>query len=486
MNWKSITFKVAAPLIFYALVIHTATLYRVQYYSDKRIERQLQYRAELIAHAIEQFSGITGKSTEVTRFVQSLAAEADIESITIFSAEDERVLFASKQEWIGKTIKEIDSSALNRIAQEPNRSKAFIHSEDTTYDAYYHMEETELRNPGEIEHQRARVVVEVDGQNIALSQMKNRWVVYSIVTARVLGFLLLATFLFRRYLLKPIYSIIDAIESRSNGNEKAYAKVLSGDELGKVAGTFNDLVDQHGRQKRELEESNRELEEFAHVVSHDLKAPLRGIHNYSTFLEEDEGPKLSKEGKRQIATIKRLTKTMDALLDSLLHTSQVGRAAINRKPVAITSVAEEARDLLQPIMEESRATLQIRDPLPVLECDETRVREVLVNMISNAIKYNDKEYPEVVIGCEGDTIFVRDNGIGIKKQHQSKVFDMFKRLHRKDAYGGGTGSGLAIVKKIIDRHEGEIWLQSEPEKGTTFYFTFGKKSAVGRTRTGTS
>ncbi|HEX2025556.1 MAG TPA: PAS domain S-box protein, partial [Actinomycetota bacterium] len=226
----------------------------------------------------------------------------------------------------------------------------------------------------------------------------------------------------------------------------------------------------------ELARSNQELDEFAYIASHDLKEPLRGIHNYSTFLLEDYRDKLDAEGKAKLETLGRLAQRMEGLIDSLLQFSRVGRVELAVQPTDLNDLVRAALDSLQITLREARVDVRVPRPLPTVVCDRVRVAEVFHNLIANAAKYNDKPDKWVEVGFREDpagptAFYVRDNGIGIPAKHFEAVFRLFKRLHGRDKFGGGTGIGLTIVKKIVERHGGRIWLESTSGEGTTFYFT---------------
>ena len=231
----------------------------------------------------------------------------------------------------------------------------------------------------------------------------------------------------------------------------------------------------------DLVRSNDELDAFAYVAGHDLKEPLRGIHKYAHFLLEEAraGRTLDEHGRDRLDAMLRLTVRMDSLLDALLHFSRVGRLSLERHPIALDDVVAEASDMLGARLLDSGIQVRIPRPLPTISCDRIRVREIFANLISNAVKYNDKPQRWIEIGyldpVDGadtvSTFYVRDNGIGIDAKHTERVFMMFKRLHTRDAYGGGSGAGLAIVKKLVEQHNGHSWFTSEPGVGTTFYFT---------------
>ncbi len=248
------------------------------------------------------------------------------------------------------------------------------------------------------------------------------------------------------------------------------------------------------RLNQELRRSNRELDAFTYIASHDLKEPLRGIHNYAHFLSEDYGDRLDEQGRDQLLTLQRLTRRMEELIESLLHYSRLGRQEIERSSVGLQPLLDEVGELLLPRLRESGVELRVPRPLPNVAADPTLVSELLTNLIANAIKYNNKENKWVEIGyqpigpltnnvgnddnadssddSQQPVVFhVRDNGIGIAQKHYDAVFRIFKRLHGRDDFGGGTGAGLTIARKIVERHGGRIWLDSLPGEGTTVYFT---------------
>lgn len=234
----------------------------------------------------------------------------------------------------------------------------------------------------------------------------------------------------------------------------------------------------------ELQRSNAELDAFAYVASHDLKEPLRGIHNYSSFLIEDYGDQLGDDGNKKLRTLMSLTQRMEDLISSLLHYSRLGRTEFLMKPVDINKLVDGVVEVIK-ISKPEQVSFRIPRPLPTLTCDQSQVNELFTNLVSNAIKYNDKPEKWVEISyldaedcpanapvaADAIVFYVRDNGIGIRPKHLDAVFRIFKRLHAPGQYGGGTGAGLTITQKIVERHGGKIWIDSNYGEGTTFYFT---------------
>jgi signal transduction histidine kinase len=229
-----------------------------------------------------------------------------------------------------------------------------------------------------------------------------------------------------------------------------------------------------------LQRSNEEIQQFAQVVSHDLKEPLRGMHNYIHLLLDDLGDTVNDEAHAKLQTVAHLAQRMENLINSLLHFCRLGQEHLVYEDTDLSVVVQETLSLLHITLTQQGIEVRMPQPLPVVRCDRSRVREVFHNLILNAMKYNDKPQKWVEIGVlpspsvggtPGSTFYVRDNGLGIRPQHTEMIFAMFKRLHPRDAYGGGTGAGLTIAKKIIERHGGTLWVESTYGAGSTFYFT---------------
>ena len=221
----------------------------------------------------------------------------------------------------------------------------------------------------------------------------------------------------------------------------------------------------------QLKAANSEMEAFTYSVSHDLRAPLRGILGFSTILEEDYGSHLDDEAKRLIVTIKTNTLKMAQLIDDLLAFSKMARHDVPKTHIDMQSLVKEIiRELTPPGNIEWNL-----HPLPMAKGDINTIRQVWVNLLSNAIKYSaKKESPSIEIGSftheEQTAFFVRDNGIGFDNRYKNKLFKVFQRLHTPNQFEG-TGIGLALVAKIILKHDGKVWAEGEVDKGACFYFS---------------
>lgn len=283
-------------------------------------------------------------------------------------------------------------------------------------------------------------------------------------------------------------------QRQSSGNILWDGLILDISELKDARAELTALTHQLQEQNHELTKSNKELDDFAYIASHDLKEPLRGIHNYSIFLLEDYEDRLDEQGRHMLQTLTRLTRRMECLIDSLLHFSRLGRTEMAMEEVSLQTAVEDVLESLSYSLEERGVEIRIPEKLPTVYCDSARVGEIYRNLITNAMKYNDKPKKWIEIGyqklvggadnvdCQDSNIVfhVRDNGIGIEQKHQESIFRIFKRLHGRYEFGGGSGAGLTIAQKIVERHQGCISVESILGDGATFYFTLGDISGKGK------
>jgi len=232
---------------------------------------------------------------------------------------------------------------------------------------------------------------------------------------------------------------------------------------------------------RNLERSNEKLEEFSHVVSHDLKEPLRTIEAFSGFLLEDYADRLDEEGVGYLQTLRKTSSRMRQLINDLLNLASIHMDTTSFERVNVQGVLDEIKVDLDVRLR--GVNLQVEEDLPTVRGSRSRIRELFSNLIVNAIKYNDKALPTLHVGWQKGkeksgmcTFFVRDNGIGIETRYQERIFAIFEKLNPREDYEG-TGAGLAICKRIVEEHGGRIWVESEVGKGSAFYFTIPKADA---------
>jgi light-regulated signal transduction histidine kinase (bacteriophytochrome) len=234
-----------------------------------------------------------------------------------------------------------------------------------------------------------------------------------------------------------------------------------------------------------LQKSEEALRQYTHdlehIASHDLKEPLRGMSMKAAFLLEDYKDKLDDKGVEHLKRLVYLSVRMEQLIRDLLYFSQLGRAHLAIQDSDPNQMIEEIRFMIEPMLKERNVQIIVPQPLPHIVCDKVRITEVFRNLITNAIKYNNKPEKLVEVGfmnsvetSEGwqrNVFYVKDNGIGIAPEYHRDIFRIFKKIKEMGDDKDGTGVGLTFVKKIIERYGGRIWLESRPQEGTTFYFT---------------
>jgi PAS domain S-box-containing protein len=273
---------------------------------------------------------------------------------------------------------------------------------------------------------------------------------------------------------------LDIVGLRKDGSEFAADVSLSPIGDGLVLATVYDisrrkrLEAEQARMIQDLESANEELKNFAYVVSHDLKAPLRAIGSLADWIAADQHDRLDDEGREHLRLLIQRVRRMDALIDGVLRYSRIGRVHEAAVAVDLDQLAHEVVDSLAP---PPHVTVTVAPGLPTIQAEKTALQQVLQNLIGNAIRYLDKPRGRVEIGCidqGADWRFsVADNGPGIGARHFQRIFQLFQTLHPRDRVES-TGVGLAIVKKIVEQCGGQVWVESCVGQGSTFYFTLPK------------
>jgi light-regulated signal transduction histidine kinase (bacteriophytochrome) len=222
-----------------------------------------------------------------------------------------------------------------------------------------------------------------------------------------------------------------------------------------------------------LEKKNQALNEYAHVVSHDLKAPLRSINTLISWFKEDNAEILDKKNKQSLDFILSIVEKMDLLIKGILVYSTIDKLETEDRTIELTILIDE---VVRTIHVPNHIEIVFKNEMPKVYGNDFRFKQLFQNLIQNSIKFNDKENGFVEIGSNENEneieFYIKDNGIGINERYQSKIFDLFSKLENNDQ---SSGIGLSIVKKIIDLYGGKIWLESQEAIGTTFYFILPKK-----------
>ena len=282
----------------------------------------------------------------------------------------------------------------------------------------------------------------------------------------------------RRAVVRPVLAVAQATGRLADGELSARVPAEREDEIGDLGRGFNTMADSLERGRAELERSNRELEQFASVTSHDLQAPLSTISMYAELLERRHGADLG-AGTSLIEGIRGATQQARTLIRDLLEYSRAGRGRLRLETVPVEGVVEKALEAVAGDIEEAGAEVTV-GPLPIVQAERTNLCRVFQNLVSNAVKFSDDGPPEVAIAAKRDgpawRFSVSDNGIGMDPQHADRIFEPFQRLHGEEDYAG-TGIGLAVCARIVEQHGGRIWVTTSPGEGSVFSFTLPAQDA---------
>lgn len=333
------------------------------------------------------------------------------------------------------------------------------------------------------------------GTETAYQSVRHMQRLMIVLTGSTLAAVMLIAFFVSTSISRPIVELTALTTRAAAGDMDQAIESDLRDELGTLARSFNTMLANLRQRTQDLARSNADLEEFAYVVSHDLKEPLRSVAGFMELLNRRYRDQLDATACGYVDRSLSGAARMKALIDDLLlyaRTSTVPRAL---ERVDTYAVVEEVRSALAKSIREADARIEV-SPLPVIQAEPPQIARIFQNLIANAIKFRGDQPPVIRISAEPEAktdpasgagegpvawrFSVQDNGIGIEPQHAERVFQVFKRLHSHEEYPG-TGIGLSICKKIAERHGGRIWLESEPGVGTTFHFTIASQPEAGQT-----
>jgi signal transduction histidine kinase len=308
---------------------------------------------------------------------------------------------------------------------------------------------------------------------LAYSVQKTKTVSFTLTTFSVIMALFVVSFLIYR-ISNRITKMVKMADSITGGNYEVHTEETGRDELSGLARSLNYMAKTLSFTISELKRKNTELDQFAHIVSHDMKAPLRGIDNVVSWIEEDHKEELSPKVADYLQLIKGRVIRGENLIQGLLSYARIGKDENHKEELNIHSLVEE---VLENFALNPGTRINLSPLLPVIYSEKLPLLQIFSNLIGNAIKYNDKEEGEISVYhkeyADQWEFFVKDNGPGIGKNYHEKIFLIFQTLQERDSFES-TGVGLAIVRKILDSRNEKIFVSSEPGKGSVFSFTWKK------------
>ncbi len=340
------------------------------------------------------------------------------------------------------------------------------------------MQEMDYRYGGQVYNQMS-AISELAAERLTAASLTvdkdRRWAIALLIASTIIavGIGITVTVWTMRRISRPITELVGIAQRIAARDFSVKLAAETGDEIGMLILAFNAMAD-------EINRRYDDLENFAYIVAHDLKAPLANIIGMAEILFTDFSERLENEARGFLNDIIASGKRMSALIDDLLEFARAGRIEFAKEAVSMDDLLQDVETDYDLYLKEHNAKLVVKGNLPAIMCDPVRFSQVWKNLIGNAVKYNDSPSPLVEIGCESDRqdstmyrFYVRDNGIGIPEGERERIFMPFQRAARDTKYEG-TGIGLAIVKRVVEFHGGRIWVESNPGKGTTFYFRVPK------------
>lgn len=326
------------------------------------------------------------------------------------------------------------------------------------------------------------IALDCEQRHALASGMREQLLVLLVLILGLAG--VVAMYLAQRF-AQPVVELAGAAQAVAEGNLRVRLDVRRSDEIGRLTESFNRMTSELARSYEtldrrvhertvELQEANSELSSFSHSVAHDLRAPLRAIAGYAKVLEEDKAPQLDPQARELIDRMSHNAHRVGQLIDDLLAFSGIGRRELSIQTVDARAIVRDVLEDFRPETQGRRIDIEVR-ALPACRADEALLSLVFSNLLSNAIKYTrPREHARVVVGSElrnGEQVFfVRDNGVGFDMAYAGLLFGIFQRLHTRTEFEG-TGVGLAIARRVVERHGGRIWAESAPDQGATFFFT---------------
>ncbi len=446
----SIRYKVAGAILAATLVSLGAGFTLVILNNLRLFEQDLLRNTELIARATGDYNSVYLHFEEREPAEDSLLQLEEFPYITDAHLYDnDGVLFASYPSGAGDRAPEKVSDGLSEI-----RDGFVLHTAPVTF-----------------ENQRYGTIF-VRGTTEQLEERRRQHLaIMAVLMAALVVVSVILAYALQGFVSKPILHLAEQAQRISTEDDYSVRVHKPGnDEIGILYDGFNNMLAKIQRRQQELERSNRDLDQFAYVASHDLKAPLRAIATLAGWIEEDLQDQLTGDAKEQMRLLRSRVARMDALIEGVLHYSRVGRMEAEGEEVDVGELLEEVIELQAP---PPGFTVAVDSEMPTITAKRLRLGQVFSNLINNAIKYHHRSVGRIDVraerrdGCYEFT--VEDDGPGIAPEHHDRVFVMFQTLQPRDQIES-TGLGLALVKKLVEEEGGKITLESEAGAGARFRF----------------
>ncbi len=380
---------------------------------------------------------------------------------------------------IGRAVEALGTQWTDQRAPDLTRAEAVRLRQAVESDVHFQTLTHALQQLVDIQ---TRIALEMKLEGDRLEQRARLLIVgLAVVLAAMIGVAFLTV---RRHIADPLTNLA-ATADRVAGQDltAAFDPWPSHDEVGALSRSLGAMLTTLQDRTRALERKTQELEGFTYSVAHDLKGPLREIEGFSSLLERRYGSGMDDTARHYLTTIRSSILRLSGLIDDLLRYARLEQQALTRSTVPLKPLFDSVLRDQARMIEASDCHVHMECPDLALQGDAAGLRQVLVNLVANALKFSREAHPpELHLGARrvgGETVlWVKDNGIGFEQQDATKIFGLFERLHGPDRYEG-TGVGLAIVKLIVDKHGGRVWAESDPGKGATFYAAFPNQSGEG-------
>jgi signal transduction histidine kinase len=480
-----LTWRFIIPASLLTLLIFLVLLWLLSNVAKESLASALQEKGRSLADNLAYNSEIgvlAGQKEKLRQLTDGVLRDEDVVYVTVTGENGEILAISKKNNYAPTTPYEIVAPVVTIEKQETREEIG--------------LELTSVANTNKNTRKIGVVTVGVSTERVSRTVDGFFMVLGGASLLSILAIAIVVGTTIYRVVIRPTRKLAYSMQQVAEGELSIQVNIHGDDEIAQLSRSFNsmavslkearDKLEQRVEERTiELSKAMKELEAFSYTVSHDLRAPLRAIDGFSRVLQEECTDKLDKEGQRYLNIIRNNTKNMGHLIDDLLAFSKLGRQEIRRSEIDMTQLVKQVFEDVKAAHAERSLELRM-ETLPRVFGDRSLIRQVLTNLISNAAKFTkSREQALIEISAaenEQDILFtVKDNGVGFDMKYVDKLFGVFQRLHTTDQFEG-TGVGLAIVQRVLERHGGTISAYGEPDIGATFAFTLPRKEGHNDTK----